>query len=1036
MLRFQDIPIKNKLTTIILLTCSLVIFMASVVYIINELYSFKRNLIHNISTLAEVTAINSTAALSFNDPKTGEEILTALSVEPYVLIANIYTVNENIFASYSNIIKKRPDSLDYSQNIPTNYLEAKKIYDSSRESYRFSKKYLDFVTPIILNEKEIGNIFIRADLEGLYSNLRWLACISICVLLGSILLAYVISVRFQRLISKPISNLAETMKIVSSKKEYTVRAEKSSNDELGILIEGFNEMLAQIQMRDEKLEGHKDQLEAQVELRTTEILNANRDLEDMVLKLRKAKEETDAAAKIKSEFLANMSHEIRTPMNAIIGMTDMVTHTSLNRKQKDYINIIRSSAKSLLQLINDILDFSKMESGKLEFDIIPVLIRDVVEEIPDMFLDKIREKEIELILDITSDVPREVFADPLRLRQVLVNLISNAFKFTNSGEICIEIRTLSRKDDMIELLFAVRDTGVGLEPEIKDKIFGAFSQVDGSTTRKYGGTGLGLFICKEIVNMMNGAIWVESTPGRGSSFCFSAEFRYVIDKSEKKYVFPSNIKNLRILVVEDNITTQIVIKRMLQSLGLRVEVADNADIALSIYEKTVHNDPIDLILMDIILPGTDGITVAEKIKKHDKIKPPPIIMMSSSYRNENIVRIKDAGIESFMMKPLKQSEMFDSIMEVFGYEPSLSEKVTEGLSDPEEFSNICVLLVEDNPINQMVAMEILAMVNISVVKAGNGVEAIELTKEMEFDAVLMDIQMPVMDGMEATRKLRKEFDKKKLPIIAMTANAMKGDRERCLDVGMNDYISKPIDSKELFSALRRNIMPLKDLNVKEAIGSECNLSLPSSLPGLDIEVGVKRMAGNRPFYFKVLREFSRDYADATDRIRDALAANDIELASRLSHTIKGLAGNCSAAELQLSAQKLESAIKENEKDEYENLLNNFDINLKHVMELIAELKDDSEKETSMSLPHYEPVNNIREKIDSSTEELLIEMSGYLKKRKNAKAEECMELVEEKLKGAGFGNEGIKMRSLVDMMDYNAALELLIDISEKMDVRIT
>jgi len=437
MIKFLDFSIKHKLMTIILLTCSLVILIASIVYILNELHSFKRNLVHNISTLAEVAGINSTAALTFRDPKTAHEILSSLSAEPHVRVANIYAVNGNIFAAYDRDKGKESASSNYNQGVPKSYLEARNISKSTPEGYRFSRKYLDLVTPITLNEKEIGSVFIRADLTGLYSSLRWFSGIAVCVLIGSILLAYVISLRLLRLISKPISNLARTMKIVSSKKEYTARAEKSTNDELGILIDGFNEMLTQIQTRDEQLKRHKDQLEEQVELRTAEILKANRDLEKMVLELKKAKEQTDAAAKAKGEFLANMSHEIRTPMNAIMGMSDMVTHTHLNRKQKDYINIIRSSAKSLLQLINDILDFSKMESGKLEFDIIPVSLRDVAEEIPDMFLDKIREKKVELILDIASDVPREVSADPLRLRQVLVNLISNAFKFTSSGEICL-----------------------------------------------------------------------------------------------------------------------------------------------------------------------------------------------------------------------------------------------------------------------------------------------------------------------------------------------------------------------------------------------------------------------------------------------------------------------------------------------------------------------------------------------------------------------------------------------------------------------
>jgi len=1030
MLRFRDFPIKRKLIIIVVLTCVLVIFAASAVFILHDFYSFRRSLIHNISTLAEVTAINNTAALTFQDPKTSDEILTALSVEPYVRGACIYTEGGEVFSAYLG-----SDQIDLwwsegKMESPPSFSYAKNILESSPEGCLFLKQCLDLVRPITIDTKRLGYVFIRADLAGLYANLRWFFAMVCGVLLGSICLAYFMSTKFQRVISNPISKLAETMQIVSSQKKYSARAEKDSNDELGVLIEGFNDMLRQIEMRDDELKQHRDHLEEQVSLRTAEILKANRDLEDMVVELKKAKAETEEALKVKSEFLANVSHEIRTPMNAIIGMGDMMTYTQLDRKQQYYTNIIRSSARSLLQLINDILDLSKMESGKLRFDMILVSIGDIVEEISDMFLDKIREKEIELILDIDSDVPRQLYADPLRLRQVLVNLVSNAFKFTESGEITIEVRMHTQKGHTVELLFTVRDTGIGLEPGKKDNIFDAFSQADGSTTRKYGGTGLGLYICKEIVKMMGGTIWVESTEGEGSAFYFTAKFKCVQDQEEKKTVPPPDLQDLHVLVVDDSLVTQKIIKRMLVSLGFRTGMADTAESALTLYEESMNNDPFDLILMDIMLPGMDGITAAERIMKDERLDPPPIIMISSSYQEENILRIKEIGIEKFMMKPLKKSALLDTIMELFGHRSVRPEGVFEGLFDLNEFADVKVLLVEDNPINQMVAMEILSVANISVTKAENGIEAIERVKEAAFDAVIMDIQMPKMDGLEATRVIRRKFDSEKLPIIAMTANAMKGDRERYMAVGMDDYVSKPIDSKELFSALRRNIPRLKNASTPQDEKTEGRETLPVSLPGIDIEAGLKRLGGNTTLFIKVLKDFYKKYAQGADDIKDALEKNNMPLALRLTHTIKGLAGNCSASELMNSAQKLESGIKEGKTAEYESLLKGFENELHQVMEAIKAMINKGNKGGG-ELPHQpknvDPTNTT---MDSDTRRLLMEMSEYLTKRKNVMAETCMPSVKEKLEIMGLHDDALHMAELIDQMDYKAALAHLQHVAEK------
>ncbi len=459
----------------------------------------------------------------------------------------------------------------------------------------------------------------------------------------------------------------------------------------------------------------------------------------------------------------------------------------------------------------------------------------MIGEVCDMFFEKIAEKNSELILDIDPDVPGKVIGDPFRLRQILVNLTSNAFKFTDQGEICIQCSVNSNQanshepTDCIELLFCVRDTGIGIDKEIQDKLFEAFIQADGSITRKYGGTGLGLAICKRIVNMMDGEIWVDSKPGEGSVFFFTARFKTIANDVLSESVVPNELKNFKVLIVEDNLSVLEIMKELVESFGFRTEIAKSAEEALSAYHRSVRMEHFDLIIMDFKLPDMDGITVSEKIKKETRIKAPPIIIISGYIRENDIRRAKEVGVESYLIKPIKQSQLFNTILEIFGYKRFAPEKSYTDLAFPEEFSDIHILVVEDHPINQRVVTEILQMSGIYVDCAVNGLEAVQSVRKKNYDAVLMDIQMPIMDGIEATRRIREIEDYRgrgledgqtdtflplyssnpSLPIIAMTAHAMSGDRKKCLEAGMNDYISKPINRKELFSALRRNIKKQK-----------------------------------------------------------------------------------------------------------------------------------------------------------------------------------------------------------------------------------
>ncbi|UCD82069.1 MAG: response regulator, partial [Desulfobacterales bacterium] len=583
---------------------------------------------------------------------------------------------------------------------------------------------------------------------------------------------------------------------------------------------------------------------------------------------------------------------------------------------------------------------------------------------------KSQEKEsLEVLFDIPQNVPRFLVGDPLRLGQVLINLANNAIKFTEKGEIVISARLVKETEDQVTLEFAVSDTGIGLTREQIDNLFKAFSQADTSTTRKYGGTGLGLTICKRLVEMMGGEIRVASTPGQGSTFRFTAVYGRSAQKKLRVLKSPSELKGMRVLVVDDNAVAREILEGMLASFGFKVSLAANGEDGI----KQLENAPRahDLVLMDWKMPGINGIEAARRIKNHPGLAKIPTIIMVTAYGREEIMRQADQiGLEGFLIKPVSASVLFDTIMQAFGKEVAETSRIAPSKDrQADALRNIQgaqVLLVEDNEINQEVARGLLEGAGLPVTIASNGEEAVRAVKEKDFEAVLMDVQMPVMDGYEATRRIRMwereliahsaklkaedrgkttddrqqmteerkqiELDQQRtgrrapssvsLPIIAMTAHAMIGDRERCLEAGMNDYVSKPIEPEKLFSTLCKWIKPGKRvipdyLLAGTAEESPADESLPlSGLPGISVKSGLARVGGNRKLYRKVLGKFRRNHARVADDIRNALAKNNPEAATRLAHTIKGLAGNIGAQDLHLAAIKLEESLRQ---DRSENM---------------------------------------------------------------------------------------------------------------------